>query len=159
MSVLTRTGAHAVQLSRGRRFARWVVEFVPPMVAACAVLPLIISGGNYLPWRPSTIDLQVYVYAVKDLLGGGDIYATTTPGWNLYFIYPPIAAILMVPLAFGPYLFWQLVWTAGWSVPSSRCCAAAGSRAAGSSACWASRWSWPWSRSGPRSATARSTPC
>jgi alpha-1,2-mannosyltransferase len=113
VSVLTRTGAHAVQLSRGRRFARGAVEFVPPMVAACAILPLIIQGGSYLPWRPSTIDLQVYVYAVKDLLAGGDIYATTTPGWNLYFIYPPIAAILMVPLAFGPYLFWQLVWTAG----------------------------------------------
>ncbi|HWJ52311.1 MAG TPA: glycosyltransferase 87 family protein, partial [Propionibacteriaceae bacterium] len=113
MSVLTRTGAHAVQPSRGRRFARLVVEFVPPMVVACAVLPLIIQYGSYQPWRPSTIDLQVYVYAVKDLLAGRDIYATTTPFWNLFFIYPPIAAILMVPLAFGPYLFWQLVWTAG----------------------------------------------
>ena len=47
------------------------------------------------------------------MLAGLDIYATVTPGWKLYFIYPPIAAILMVPLAFGPYLLWQLVWTAG----------------------------------------------
>ena len=38
---------------------------------------------------------------------------TTTPIWNLYFIYPPIAAILMTPLAFGPYVFWQVVWTGG----------------------------------------------
>jgi alpha-1,2-mannosyltransferase len=113
MSVLTRSGLPAVHVSRGRRFARWAVEFAPPMAAACAILPLIIQFGSYMPWRPSTIDLEVYVYAVKDMLAGGDIYATTTPFWKLYFIYPPIAAILMVPLAFGPYLFWQLVWTAG----------------------------------------------
>ena len=61
----------------------------------------------------STIDLQVYVYAVKDMLVGKDIFATTTPFWKLYFIYPPIAAVLMTPLAFGPYLMWRLVWTAG----------------------------------------------
>ncbi|HEV2927254.1 MAG TPA: glycosyltransferase family 87 protein, partial [Propionibacteriaceae bacterium] len=113
MSLLTRSGPDAARLSRGRRFVRWAVEFGPPMAVACAILPLIISHGSYLPWRPSTIDLEVYVYAVKDMLAGRDIYATTTPFWMLYFIYPPIAAILMVPLAFGPYVFWQLVWTAG----------------------------------------------
>ena len=67
------------------------------------------------------------------MLAGQDIYATTTPVWKLYFIYPPIAAILMVPLAFGPYAFWQLVWTAGLVGRSSRCCGAAAYRAAGSS--------------------------
>jgi alpha-1,2-mannosyltransferase len=113
MSALATSGAHPVQDSRGRRLGRWAVEFLPPMLAACAILPLIIQYGTYLPWRPSTIDLEVYVYAVKDMLAGGDIYATTTPFWKLYFIYPPIAAILMVPLAFGPYIFWQLAWTAG----------------------------------------------
>ncbi len=97
----------------GRRLVRWLVEFGPPFVVACVVLPLIISGGSFDPWRPSTIDLEVYIYAVKDMLAGLDIYATVTPGWRLYFIYPPIAAILMVPLAVGPYAFWQLVWTAG----------------------------------------------
>ena len=97
-----------------RRVGRWLVEVGPPFLVACLVLPLIISGGSFFdPWRPSTIDLEVYIYAVKDLLAGRDIYATVTPGWRLYFIYPPIAAILMVPLAIGPYVFWQLVWTAG----------------------------------------------
>jgi alpha-1,2-mannosyltransferase len=113
MTLLTRSSPHAVNTSRGRRFARWTIEFSPPMAVACAILPLIIQFGSYRPWRPSTIDLEVYVYAVKDMLAGGDIYATTTPFWKLYFIYPPIAAILLVPLAFGPYLFWQLVWTGG----------------------------------------------
>jgi len=98
----------------GRRPGRWLVEVVPPFLVACLILPLVISGGSFDPWRPATIDLEVYVYAVKDMLAGRDIYATVTPApWKLYFIYPPIAAILMVPLAFGPYAFWQLLWTAG----------------------------------------------
>jgi alpha-1,2-mannosyltransferase len=84
------------------------------MAVACAILPLIIQFGSYVPWRPSTIDLEVYIYAVRDMLSGRDIYETTSPSpWKLYFIYPPIAAILMVPLAVGPYVLWQLVWTAG----------------------------------------------
>jgi alpha-1,2-mannosyltransferase len=83
------------------------------MAVALLILPYIIQYGKLIPWQPSTIDLQVYVYTAKDMLAGKDIFETTTPFWNLYFIYPPIAAILMTPLAFGPYVFWQVVWTAG----------------------------------------------
>ena len=90
---------------------RWVIELGPPFVVAVLLLPWVIAHGIAWPWQPSTIDLQVYVYAVNDMLAGKDIYATTTPGWNLYFIYPPIAAILMVPLAVGAYWLWQLIWT------------------------------------------------
>jgi alpha-1,2-mannosyltransferase len=92
---------------------RLLVELLPPFAVACAILPYVIAHGKLWPWQPSTIDLQVYVYAVKDMLAGKDIFATTTPFWKLYFIYPPIAAVLMTPLALGPYLMWQLVWTAG----------------------------------------------
>ena len=99
-------------MSWSRRVLRSLVELGPPFVAAVILLPWIIAQGRAWPWEPSTIDLQVYVYAVRDMLAGGDIYATTTPGWNLAFIYPPIAAVLMVPLVVGPYVFWQLVWTA-----------------------------------------------
>ncbi len=90
---------------------RWVAELAPAYLVALLLLPWVIAHGDAWPWQPSTIDLQVYVYAVHDMLAGKDIYATTTPGWNLYFIYPPIAAVLMVPLAIGPYVFWQLAWT------------------------------------------------
>jgi alpha-1,2-mannosyltransferase len=100
-------------LSIGRQAARPTVELVPPLVVALLILPFVIAHGKPWPWQPSTIDLQVYVYAVKDMLAGKDIFATTTPFWNLYFIYPPIAAVLMTPLAFGPYWMWQLIWTAG----------------------------------------------
>lgn len=89
-----------------------MVELLPPFAVACAILPFVIAHGKQWPWQPSTIDLQVYVYAMKDMLAGKDIFATTTPFWHLYFIYPPIAAVLMAPLAIGPYLMWQLVWTA-----------------------------------------------
>jgi alpha-1,2-mannosyltransferase len=95
-----------------RRPAQLLLELLPPFLVALALLPFVISFGKLRPWQPSTIDLQVYVYAVKDMLAGRDIFATTTPFWNLYFIYPPIAAVLMVPLAFGPYVMWQVIWTA-----------------------------------------------
>ena len=105
--------APATSLPIGRRLTRAAAEFLPPFAAALLILPFIIQYGKLVPWRPSTIDLQVYVYAVNDMLAGKDIFATTIPIWNLYFIYPPIAAILMTPLAFGPYVFWQVVWTGG----------------------------------------------
>jgi alpha-1,2-mannosyltransferase len=105
--------APATSLSISRRLSRAAVEFLPPFAVALLILPFIIQYGKLIPWHPSTIDLQVYVYAVKDMLAGKDIFATTTPFWNLYFIYPPIAAILMTPLAFGPYALWQVVWTGG----------------------------------------------
>lgn len=102
------------------------------MVVALLILPYVIAHGKFSPWQPATIDLQVYVAAVKDMLDGKDIYLTTTSSWHLrdfpqlpglgerrvdllflYFIYPPIAAVLMVPLAFGPYVMWQVIWTGG----------------------------------------------
>ena len=110
---LPTSSAPATSLSISRRLSRAAVEFLPPFGVALLILPYIIQYGKLIPWQPSTIDLQVYVYAVKDMLAGKDIFATTTPFWNLYFIYPPIAAILMTPLAFGPYAFWQVVWTGG----------------------------------------------
>src|SRR3954469_11912841 len=100
-----------VPTTRGQRVRLVLVEGVPPAVGALLLPPFVISYSHWWPRTPNTIDLQVYVYAVKDMLAGRDIFATTTPVWNLYFIYPPIAAVLMTPLAFGPYLFWQLTWT------------------------------------------------
>lgn len=109
----------SVGARRGR--AAWIprptpltlLEFGAPFVVAVLILPTVIAHGTFRPWAPQTTDLQVYVYAVHDMLAGKDIYATRTPGWNLPFIYPPIAAVLMVPLVVGPYLMWQLIWTAG----------------------------------------------
>lgn len=95
------------------RVLRMLVEFLPAFTVALWILPFVISYGSFDPWQPSTIDLEVYRYTVHDLLAGGDIYATRTPFWNLPFIYPPVAGVLMIPLAFGPYVMWQVLWTAG----------------------------------------------
>lgn len=97
----------------GSRAVLGLIECLPAFVVALLLLPFIIQYGSFSPWEPSTIDLQVYVYAVHDMLAGKNIFETTTPFWNLYFIYPPVAAVLMVPLAFGPYVMWQIIWTAG----------------------------------------------
>ncbi len=110
---LPTSSAPAESLPVSRRLTRAAVEFLPPMAVALLILPYIIQYGRLVPWQPSTIDLQVYVYGVKDMLASKDIFATTTPFWYLSFIYPPIAAILMIPLAFGPYVFWQVIWTGG----------------------------------------------
>jgi len=90
---------------------RGVAELVPPFLAALLLLPFIIRGGTFLPWAPQTTDLEVYVYAARDLLAGKDIYQTQSP-LGLWYIYPPIAAVLMIPLVVGPYVVWQLIWTA-----------------------------------------------
>ncbi len=105
-------GTHVVT-PRGRQARLLLVEVVPPAVVAFLLLPFVIAYHRHHWWpsTPNTIDLQVYVYAVKDMLVGKDIFLTSTPGWHLFFIYPPIAAVLMTPLAFGPYLFWQFAWT------------------------------------------------
>lgn len=96
-----------------RRFRRWVVEFAPAYVVSLIMLPLIIAGGRYWPFKPSTMDLQVYYYAVRAMLHGQNIMEWTSPGFHLWFIYPPAAAIIMLPLAIGPFIVWELVWIAG----------------------------------------------
>ena len=92
---------------------RALVEVLPGYLVSLIMLPVIISGGKFWPWTPQTTDLQVYLYAVRAMLHGANIMTWTSPGWHLYFIYPPISAILMLPLAIGPYLLWQFIWTAG----------------------------------------------
>ena len=113
MSLALQTVRPSSPPSARRRWGRLAVEVLPPFVVALLVLPYVIAYGRFWPWQPSTIDLQVYVYAVKDMLAGQDIYLSKTPFWNLYFIYPPVAAVLMWFLAFGPYVLWQVVWTLG----------------------------------------------
>jgi alpha-1,2-mannosyltransferase len=89
---------------------RGLVETVPALLAALVLLPWIIAGGRAWPWQPAMIDLDVYIAAVNGLRAGGDIYLIRTPGWNLPFIYPPIAALLFVPLALIPLWAAQLLW-------------------------------------------------
>lgn len=94
------------------RGLRWLLEVLPGFVVALVILPWVIAGGEARPWLPATIDLDVYRFAVQTWLDGADFYALTSSR-GLYYIYPPIAIVLMAPLALGPYVMWQVVWTFG----------------------------------------------
>lgn len=91
---------------------RFLVEYGVPFAVAVAVVPFVITGGHLWPWSPAMIDLDVYRVAVRELLAGGNLYEVTSPGWKLYYIYPPFAALLMLPMAFGPLVVLRLVWVA-----------------------------------------------
>ncbi|MEA5154547.1 glycosyltransferase 87 family protein [Raineyella sp.] len=94
------------------RVARFAVEYGLPFVVAVLLAPFVITGGHLWPWDPAMIDLGVYRFGVQSLVDGKGIYDVLSPGWNLAYIYPPFAAIVMLPLALGPEWLWRLLWIA-----------------------------------------------
>lgn len=90
----------------------FLLEFAPALLVALAIAPWVIQFGRADPWGPAMIDLDVYTLAVQALVNGQDLYAVRSPGYQLPFIYPPIAAYLMLPFGLLPKLALQLVWTA-----------------------------------------------
>ena len=90
--------------------SRWLGVLM--IVAAAVISAYAVVYGRpgeapFLPERfkltpPYRIDLDVYRLGAETLLRGGDLYGTlpdTEIGANLPFTYPPIAAMLFVPLA------------------------------------------------------------
>lgn len=98
-------------MTRHRIDVRALGELLPATIVAFALLPWIIAGGSAMPWRPALLDLEVYRVTVQDLLAGADIYLTRATEADLPFIYPPIAAVLMVPFGMLPSWLLQIVWT------------------------------------------------
>lgn len=95
-----------------RRLQRWSVEIGPALLVAIMLVPFVISGGRLVGWQPAMIDLDVYRYTVADLLAGKDIYLTRTPYYQLPFLYPPVAAIVLIPVALIPQPLLELLWIA-----------------------------------------------
>ena len=91
------------------RTVRGVLVCLLPVVTGLWV-SAIEFGGRLAPWRPNMVDLEVYREAARVLLGGGDFY--DLPG-RLQFLYPPLAAVLSVPLALLPTVLVQVGWTVG----------------------------------------------
>jgi alpha-1,2-mannosyltransferase len=77
---------------------------VTVLLLALALAGLVAhTGGRH-------IDLEVYRFGVQAWLAGGDLYGplpVTSGHIALPFIYPPFAALLMVPLAVVP---WVVAW-------------------------------------------------
>jgi alpha-1,2-mannosyltransferase len=82
-------------LARLRSRPEWVYPVSLPALALMVAALAHTFGGHYL-------DLEVYRLGVNAWRHGGDLYGTlpvTSAGVVLPFIYPPFAALLMVPLA------------------------------------------------------------
>ncbi|ONI71087.1 hypothetical protein ALI144C_52065 [Actinosynnema sp. ALI-1.44] len=68
----------------------------------------VVTAGVWCLFMAHTyrIDLDVYRIGVQTWLDGGDLYGrlpNTAEGENLPFIYPPFAAVLLVPLTVIPF--------------------------------------------------------
>jgi alpha-1,2-mannosyltransferase len=82
---------------------RRVLPFALPVLALVLTGILLHTHGYH-------IDLEVYRLGVATWLAGGDMYGPLPPtvsGLALPFIYPPFAAMVLMPLVFLP-------WTAAW---------------------------------------------
>ena len=75
-------------------------------VAAAAVLFALVISDH------SLIDLDVYRAATKALLSGHGLY-DSLPGapFDLKYIYPPFAAVVLVPVSFLPVVVLHVLWT------------------------------------------------
>ena len=87
------------------RSPRRVLPVTIPLLVLVLIGLVIHTGGRH-------IDLEVYRFGVQAWLSGGDMYGPlpeTSGHIRLPFIYPPFAAVLMVPLAVVP---WLVSWVA-----------------------------------------------
>ncbi|TWF80123.1 alpha-1,2-mannosyltransferase [Pseudonocardia hierapolitana] len=77
-----------------------VLPVTVPLLAVVLAGLVMHTGGRH-------IDLEVYRFGVQAWLAGGDLYGPlpeTSGKIALPFIYPPFAAVVMVPLAVVPWL-------------------------------------------------------
>jgi alpha-1,2-mannosyltransferase len=100
--------APSVQEGLWARLATWLGVCALPVLFALYVGATTFPGGTFIPWRPIMVDLEVYRHAGSVLLAGGNFY--DLPG-QLQFLYPPLAAVLAVPLALLPTSVVQIGWT------------------------------------------------
>ncbi len=85
------------------RTPRRVLPFTLPLLAVALAGVLVHTGGRH-------IDLEVYRFGVQAWLSGGDMYGTlpeTSDHITLPFIYPPFAALVLLPLVVVP---WSVAW-------------------------------------------------
>lgn len=82
---------------------------LPALLAGLYAGGTTIPGGNFEPWAPAMIDLDVYRRTGDLVLRGQDFY--NVQAW-LPWIYPPFPALLAVPFALVPLAMAQMVWIA-----------------------------------------------
>ena len=102
------SASHGSSASASRRVLSGVGTCLLPVLVALYVGATTFPGGTLMPWRPVMVDLDVYRQAGSVVLAGADFYDLPGP---LQFLYPPIAALLAVPLALMPAWLVQVGWT------------------------------------------------
>jgi len=88
-----------------RPAARWARGCLIAMNLAAAAFFLLSYSRHGVGFGPYRIDLNVYRIGSAAWLHGGDLYGVLPPtssGARLPFSYPPIAAVLLAPLALVP---------------------------------------------------------
>lgn len=107
-----RTLPPATALARWPRWLTVAVCVLAWLVALAAVAPLV-HGYLTNPPDQRMVDLAVYRTAGQSVLRGQPLYQMLTPPPQMLpFTYPPLAAVLAVPLALLPWSAAQVVWLA-----------------------------------------------
>jgi hypothetical protein len=89
----------------GRPAARWARGGLIAVNAAAVTFFLLSYSRHGVSFGPYRIDLDVYRIGSAAWLHGGGLYGVLPPtssGARLPFSYPPIAAVLLAPLALVP---------------------------------------------------------
>lgn len=86
----------------------YAVVAAQTVVAAAAVLFAVVVSNH------GSIDLDVYRAASKALISGHSLY-DSLPGapYDLKYIYPPFAAVVLVPVTFLPVGLLHVLWAVG----------------------------------------------
>ncbi len=111
--------------------------WLPAAAGVVLAVALVLSGLGQEAWQRG-YDLAVYRDGARDLLAGRDLYLRETYRGH-WFVYPPFAAVLFLPLLALPAAADLVVWdavllavtvwacvkvfrsvSAGWSVGSAR---------------------------------------
>lgn len=91
-----------------RRVGQFALVALLPTIVGLWLVGRPLQEGTLVLWNAATEDLAVYREAAIYLLQGRDYYHLEN---SFPFIYPPIAAVLAVPLAVIPWWAAQVVWT------------------------------------------------
>jgi alpha-1,2-mannosyltransferase len=102
------TDAEVTTVASARGWRR-LIEPIPVAVAAWLIA---LAPVGFMVWGDvagSMLDLDVYRTGALSVLHGADLY-TVRSAYRLLFTYPPIAAILAMPLVLVPFSAGKVAW-------------------------------------------------
>jgi len=105
---------HSKASSGGKRSRDWRLA-VSPRVWIAVIAVVIVSSGFYFARRAGndprvySNDFNVFYHASSEVLEGRDPYQTRLGDWTPY-LYPPLLALLLTPLAMFPLPVAAYIW-------------------------------------------------